>query len=368
MTKKLRNSHRYLLQTLVFSAAGGLLCPLPGSATSTYNFQTLNNQTDPTFNQLLGINNAGVIAGYYGVGSATNPNKGYTLAPPYGQASYTNENFPLSAQTQVVGINSNSSPTTVGFWVDNAGNNFGFVQQGDTFTSVSDPNTPAAMGFNQLLGINNNNVAVGFYVDGNGDAQAYSYNIGSKTFGTVTLPSTLNPVMTTATGINNAAVISGFYVDGAGNIHGFLDNGGTFSIFDDPAGAGMNTSFLGLNNEGEVVGSYVDQAGITNGFTFNYLTNTWTTVDDPNASPMAAFDVTGTTINGVNDQGQIVGFYSDGNNVDGFMATPVPEPTSFACMAAGLLLCTWVSRRKRTDVSKMDRSWRKHRSKSPCHP
>jgi hypothetical protein len=105
---------------------------------------------------------------------------------------------------------------------------------------------------------------------------------------------------------------------------------------------------LGLNNEGEVVGSYVDPVGITNGFTFNDVTNTWTTVDDPNASSVAAFDVTGTAINGVNDLGQLVGFYSDGNNVDGFLASPTPEPASLGYVAAGLLLCARIYRRRRT--------------------
>lgn len=347
MTKNFKDSQGCRMHVLVFSVAAGLLCPLL-SVAGTYSFQTLDNPADPTFNQLLGINNSGTIAGYFGVGSTTNPNKGYTLAPPYGQGSYTNENFPQSAQTQVVGINNNSSPTTVGFWVDNAGNNLGFVEQGNTFTSVVDPNTPAGAVFNQLLGVNDHNVAVGFYVNASGNSQAYSYNIAGGTFTAITLPSTFNPVMTTATGINNAGEISGFYVDAVGNVHGFLDNGGTFSGFDDPSGAGMNTSFLGINNNGEVVGSYVDQSGITNGFTFNSLTNTWTTVDDPNGSSVAAFGVTGTTINGVNDQGQLVGFYSDGSNVDGFLATATPEPASLGCMAAGLLVCAGICLRKRT--------------------
>jgi hypothetical protein len=348
MTKKFKDSHGYLMHVLVVSTAAGLLCPLLSNAAGTYSFQTLDDQADPTFNQLLGINNTGTIAGYFGVGSATNPNKGYTLAPPYGQASYTNENFPASAQTQVVGINNNSSPSTVGFWVDNAGNNFGFVKQGSSFTSVSNPNTPVGTLFNQLLGVNDHNVAVGFYIDANGNSEAYSYNVAGANFAAITLPTGFNAVMTTATGINNAGVISGFYVDTNRNVHGFLDNAGTFSSFDDPSGAGDNTSFLGLNNEGEVVGSYLDSMGVTNGFTFNYLTNTWTTVDDPNASATPAFDVTGTTINGVNDLGQLVGFYSDGTNVNGFLATPVPEPASLGCMTAGLLLCAWICGRKRT--------------------
>jgi hypothetical protein len=232
--------------------------------------------------------------------------------------------------------------------VDNTGNNFGFVNQGTTFTQVTNPNTPAGTtSVNQLLGVNDNNVAVGFYADGNGNSQAFSYNIAGANFAAITLPASFNAVMTSATGVNDAGVISGFYVDAAGNVHGFLDNGGSFSSFDDPAGAGMNTSFLGVNNKGEAVGSFVDAAGVTHGFTFNYLTNTWTTVDDPNASATAAFDVTGTTINGVNDLGQLVGFYSDGTNVDGFLATATPEPGSLGIMSTGILICAWIAKRRR---------------------
>ena len=36
------------------------------SQATSYRFETLNNNNDPTFNQLLGINDFGVIAGYFG--------------------------------------------------------------------------------------------------------------------------------------------------------------------------------------------------------------------------------------------------------------------------------------------------------------
>ena len=79
-------------------------------------FTTLNDAADPTFNQLLGINNGGKIAGYFGSGAPGHPNKGYTLTPPYGQGNYHNENFPGSVQTQVTGLN--NKDLTVGFWAD----------------------------------------------------------------------------------------------------------------------------------------------------------------------------------------------------------------------------------------------------------
>jgi hypothetical protein len=57
------------------------------TASASYAFRTLDDPADVTFNQLLGINNRGVIAGYFGSGAAGHPNKGYLLRPPYGSRS-----------------------------------------------------------------------------------------------------------------------------------------------------------------------------------------------------------------------------------------------------------------------------------------
>lgn len=147
--------------------AGWLLVSAPRGARAEFQFRTIDNNADPTFNQLLGINNSGTIAGYFGSGTpaATHPNKGYTIVPPYSQANFTNENFPGSQQTQVTGLNNNTpTPATVGFWANTAGSNFGFVNKGGTFTVIDNPNTPTTgITTNQLLGINGNDLAAGFY-------------------------------------------------------------------------------------------------------------------------------------------------------------------------------------------------------------
>ncbi len=152
-------------------------------ATPTYYaFVTINSTGgDGNFTQLLGINNAGTIAGYFGDGSVV-PNNGFTVAPPYGSSNFTAENFPGAAQTQVVGIN--NTGTHVGFYVDANGNNIGFSDVGGTFTSLTDPNaapvSPAGTSFTQVLGVNDNNLAAGFYVNGStGVTEAFLVNLST---------------------------------------------------------------------------------------------------------------------------------------------------------------------------------------------
>jgi len=322
-------------RVLMSAAIAAAFLAVAGSAqAASYTFQTLNNPGDLNFNQLLGINNAGTIAGYFGDGTVV-PNNGYTLIPP---SAYNAENVLNSTQTQVIGIN-NPGPNaaTVGFFTNPAGNTFGFVNQGGNVTPVSDPLTPiTGTATNNLLGVNDHGIAAGFYNDISGNAHGYVYNITTTVFTPVT--PTFAATAVTATGINNAGLISGFYTDAAGNFHGFLDNNGTFTSLDDPNGS--MTMLLGLNNADQVVGSFVAPSGITEGLIYNLATNTWQTISDPNASANPAFNVTGTTVNGINDLGQLVGFYSDGTHVNGFLATPVPEPATLGLLlpaAVGLI-------------------------------
>src|SRR5262249_33246386 len=86
----------------------------PSAPAVHYSFKTINNANDPTFNQLLGINDAGKIAGYFGSGDKGHPNKGYTLTKPYNQVDFRNQNFPGSKQTQVTGLN--NTGIQVGFF------------------------------------------------------------------------------------------------------------------------------------------------------------------------------------------------------------------------------------------------------------
>ena len=281
----------------------------------TLSFKTLNDQADPTFNQLLGINNDGKIAGYFGIGSTAHPNKGYTLTPPYGQGNYTNENFGGSFQTQVTGINNHN--VTVGFWADTAGDNFGFVNQNGVFTDVVDSNGQGkaanGMTVEQLLGVNDHNEAVGFWTDAAGNDHGFTFDIKNHSFAEVNIPGFAS---TTTTAIDNKGDIAGFVVGAGGNDVGFVQEGKTLFWMDGPQGA-VSVQALGINNERQVVGSYTDATGATHGFLYDQGKNTYTTIDDPNG-------VKGknalTVANGINDKGQVVGFYLDpAGNTDGML-------------------------------------------------
>jgi probable HAF family extracellular repeat protein len=280
-------------------------------------FTTLNDNADPTFNQLLGINNDGKIAGYFGSGTpaTVHPNKGYTLNPPYGQGNYVNENFPGSQQTQVTGINNDDR--TVGFWVDANGNNFGFVDHDGQFTNVVDPLGKGAvaggMTTEQLLGVNDHNKAVGFWTDANGNNHGFTYDINSKSFNEVNIAGFAS---TTTTAINNQGDLAGFVVGANGSDVSFIKEGNKLEWLTGPKGA-VSVQALGINNEDQVVGSFTDGTGQTHGFLFDDKSHTYATIDDPNGVK----GPTGMTVaNGINDKGQVVGFYLDANgNTDGML-------------------------------------------------
>ncbi len=321
-----------MVRTLAHVLLGAMLCAALVStavaAPASYNFVSVASPGDPAFTQLLGINNSSLIAGYYGDGTVI-ANNGFTLTLP---SSYTSENYPSSTQTQVIGIN--NTGWNDGFYVDSGGVTHGFTFNAGTFTTVDAGGTA----FNQLLGINNGLTAVGYSsLDPTGMTLQRSYmeSGGVFTYLDGFLPGGI--MNNQAVGINNAGIVVGFYQDASGTFHGYIFNGTSASTLD--FAGGMGTQAFGINNHGEIVGDYTDSLGVMHGFT--YIGGVFTTVDAPAGVPGS------TVINGVNDLGQLVGFYADANdNVIGFVATPVPEPGSLMLLGSGMLAGLGFLRRK----------------------
>ncbi len=348
MKTPLRNSS-FVITSIV--AVLGLLPATmrAGSCVSglAYSCVTINDQTDnnppttptgETFTQLLGINNAGMVAGYYGSGMDPNhPNRAFTIPNVFASTPiFTHENPPNSTQTQEFGINS-SGTTTVGFFQDSAGIQHGLVgiASGTSFIGPVD-DTPGGVSqpVNQLLGINDHNQAAGFYTDSAGIFHAYTVSnlIGGPTFTAV------GPANSQATGINNSGEVTGFTFTNATDTaaNGFLINGTKTTTLQFPGST--FTQAFGLNNTGEVVGDYM-QDDILHGFIYLINSDRYITLDP--AGSLA------TTLNGINDKGDIAGFFMDGGtgadgvaNTDGLLATPVastPEPASFGLMGLALI-------------------------------
>jgi probable HAF family extracellular repeat protein len=120
---------------------------------------------------------------------------------------------------------------------------------------------------------------------------------------------------TAANGINNAGQVVGDYetMYGSDN-HGFLYQNGVFTTIDDPDAGPQGTSAQGINDNGVIVGFFTDASNKQHGFIDN--DGVFTTIDNP-------LGVNGTSLNGINDAGEVVGYYTDANNVThGFVANP----------------------------------------------
>lgn len=328
----------------------------PAAHAANITLQTVVAFPNNVFTQLLGINNSEVIAGYMGVGQTpmtlgSAPNKGLVFTPPNynAQGSQLNENFPGSSQTQVVAINNVASTApgafeTGGFWVDNNTNiggtfvNHGFLvdQNGGFHTVDQNPGTDVV---DQILGLNNNGEAAGYSQDTAGVQHPYtvtSNGMGGYNFTPINPPGSTTGQATT---VDNAGEVGGFFTDGLGVTHGFLDNAGNFTTFDAP-GATF-TQILGLNNLGDFVGDYTDAGGNTHGFVD--IGGNFVSIDGFNGT-------TSTVINGINDNGYLVGFYMDptqNGNTIGLVGTFAPEPGSMLLGGLGLGLLALKLKAKR---------------------
>src|SRR5262249_53491629 len=148
---------------------------------------------------------------------------------------------------------------------------------------------------------------------------------------------------TLAFGINNSGQIVGDSSTGSGPEHGFVKIGGTYTTLDDPLagqGSGQGTFARGINSSGQIVGFYVDSGDTAHGFL--YGGGVYTTIDDPSAGHgQDPRGNRGTFATGINDAGQIVGYYRDDtfnlSQTHGFLYTTTPNPAPPAPTTADII-------------------------------
>ena len=270
---------------------------------------------------VTGINRAGVIAGYYGV---DNLSIGYLRDP---DGVFTTFRVPGSPATHTAGINSEGK--IVGFYADSSGVYHGFERCVDgllvTFDAPGAGHKPGQG--TSPASINLDGVIVGSYQD----ASSVNHGFLRTPDGAFTLFDAPNAGSSPNEGtfpsqINPEGVIAGFYSDAFQLEHGFLrsPNGETTSVDVPPAvlpaGASAIATFIdGLNAEAAVVGSTV--------FTLDPNPYTRAFLRKPNGEfttfgiPGAGFY--GTTFNGINSVGDIVGSYGDTRGAfHAFLITP----------------------------------------------
>jgi len=121
---------------------------------------------------------------------------------------------------------------------------------------------------------------------------------------------------------------------GSGEAHGFIFDGSTYAVLDYP---GASYTLANGIDGSHVVGGFGASITGDNGFDFDGVN--FAPVSVPAASFSLARGVSGTSI---------VGYSGDGLGVEtGFLATPVPEPTTAVLVLAGFAACVWFARRAR---------------------
>jgi hypothetical protein len=168
----------------------------------------------------FGINDGGLIVGQY-TDNATDTTPGFL----FNGSSFTILNPTSNATvTNVQGVNNNGLVT--GFYSSNGVNQHGFFYDSatTTYTLAPDPNV-ANLVLTQFLGLNDLGMAVGYYQLNDGSQHGFIYDIATQTYTFLDDPnaSTSGFSITQITGINDFDEIAGFYVDpNSGLQRGFI--------------------------------------------------------------------------------------------------------------------------------------------------
>jgi hypothetical protein len=268
----------------------------------------IDNHRGATYNILSGINRDNRIAGFYGIGNDPgHPSKGYIVKPPYAQRDYKPENYPGSAQTQLLGLSNNGYIAGTFSYTNRRRGNvwYGFWARGGRFHKVTYPGHP--FGDNQLTGINDHGLATGAYIDARGHYHPFRYDIFSHSF---SVP-VAGAASVAATNINDKGTIIGFFRTPTGPWLSYVTSKGHVFKFSVPVAGAKRTEAQGINDNGVIVGDYTWSHRIygfirTAGGRFHRYK-----------------DLRGLAFDGINNAGDIVGWFLDKrDHLNGILLVP----------------------------------------------
>jgi uncharacterized membrane protein len=243
-------------------------------------------------------------------------------APPAWADTYKFTTINVPGESQTNARGINDKGQIVGTYFDGS-NYYGFLDSGGKFTTIDVP-VPGVTD-TVPVGINEAGQIVGWYFGPYVGIHGFLETAGS--FTTIDDPS---GCCAEAFGINDAGQISGTFTAGA--YHGFLDTSGSFTTIDAPGEGAWGTDLQGLNNSGQLTGFFWDGAHWQS---FLDSSGVFTAFAVPGATDTLAY--------GVNDGGSVVGYYytspidiQQGFLDEGGMFSTISVPGSYFTFAEGI--------------------------------
>jgi probable HAF family extracellular repeat protein len=296
----------------------------------------------------MAINKSGQIAGW----GQIPPN-----SSPISHAIRTGPQLPLNPDTddlgglggtQAIGRGINDSGVVVGYAKNSNGTYHAFsVPSGRKIVSATDDLGSQISGASYAYGINNSGQLTGYYVNSSNQECAYRTPPG-RTINPITdYLGTLGGPGSKAWDINDLGQVVGrsYITDGVYVAHAFCTESNQVINADDDLGtlSGYTLSEArAINNHGQIVGC-VWNNGSDSYRAFYYNGTKMYDLNDlvqlpPHCELKEAWDI--------NDSGQIVGRAVIGGQTQGFVLTPIPEPSTLMLIVIGtVILITYNLRR-----------------------